>query len=711
MAAGRRCRLRVGAEPRYAFLVGSEVRIWLCGELRVEIDDERVEGRLTRRKSRELLALLAVSRGAIARAALIEMLWPEQPLGSRMVSFRQLLADLRRCLGTEAIAGRSEVSLRLPEGSWLDTAAASAALAECREALAREDWPLARARAGLAASLLRDEFLAGEQADWVLERRRDLERLGLDALEALGIASLAQPGHEREAEVAGRRLTERSPFRETGCTLLMRSLVAQGNTAEALLEYERLRVLLRDELGTCPSLGTSALHVWALAQASSIEDEPAEASEGRGEQSRPVSAYARRRDGVSIAYQVLGDGPVDLVIVPGFMSHLDTWWTFPEYRHWLRRLGQFARVITLDKAGTGSSDPVDHAPTVQEWAQDVLTVLDAAQSEQAVLLGMSEAGPVTMSFAERHPDRVSGLILYAAVARVAPAPHYLWEHREEIAAGWARFSEVEVTGWGHGASVDKVAPSLAHSEAGRRAWAIFERASGSPASIATRTAALAELDACELLARVHVPTLVLHRADDGLVPVHHGRFIAAAIPGAEYVELPGRDHPPPMGTPEEVEALTAAIERFTRRFADRSATAPAAPCGRLRPASRGAPQRRPRRHARRLADDQRGARRRGAARMHPRWARPAGQCGAGGARRGWCSRAQEHAPAEAAGDHRNIPRRPRAQARRTEHGLGARPKQRHHDDRRRDRSTRQRSCVGLYRFRDERVLSCSLLPL
>lgn len=250
-----------------------------------------------------------------------------------------------------------------------------------------------------------------------------------------------------------------------------------------------------------------------------------------------------------------------------------------ELRHWLRRLGQFARVITLDKAGTGSSDPVDHAPTVQEWAQDVLTVLDAVGSERAVLLGMSEAGPVTISLAERHPDRVLALILYAAVARVTPTPHYLWEHREEIAAAWARFSEVEVTGWGHGASVDKIAPSLAQSVAGRRAWAIFERASGSPASIATRTAALAELDACELLARVRAPTLVLHRAGDGLVPVHHGRFIAAAIPGAEYVELPGRDHPPPMGTPEEVEATAVEIERFTRRFADRSATAPAAIVG------------------------------------------------------------------------------------------------------------------------------------
>jgi pimeloyl-ACP methyl ester carboxylesterase len=567
-------------------LVGSGTRIWLCGQLRVEIDDERVEGRLTRRKSRELLALLAVGRGAVARGELIEMLWPEAPPGSRTGSFRQLLADLRRCLGAEAIEGRYEISLRLPEGSWLDTVAANTALAECREALAREDWPLARAGAGLAANLLHDEFLASEQADWVLDRRRELEQLGLEALEALGIASLAEPGYQLDAEVAGRRLTERSPFRESGCTLLMRALVARGNTAEALLEYERLRVLLREELGTCPSLGTSALHLWALAQASSVEeesvgaaesrDEPPEAGEGRDEQVRPVSAYALRRDGVSIAYQVLGDGPVDLMIVPGFMSHLDSWWTFPEYRRWIRRLARFARVIALDKAGTGSSDPVDHVPTVDEWADDVLTVLDAVSCKQAVLLGMSEAGPVTMSLADRHPDRVLGLILYAAIARLTPAPHYLWEHREEIAAGLTRFSEVEVRGWGHGASVDKVAPSLACSEVGRRAWAIFERASGSPASIATRIAALAELDACELLPRVRAPTLVLHRAGDGLVPAHHGRFIAGAIPGAEYVELPGRDHPPPMGTPEEVEALTAEIERFTQRFADRSATAPAA---------------------------------------------------------------------------------------------------------------------------------------
>jgi pimeloyl-ACP methyl ester carboxylesterase len=294
----------------------------------------------------------------------------------------------------------------------------------------------------------------------------------------------------------------------------MRALVAQGNAAEALLVYERLRRLLYDELGTIPSLGMIALHRWVLE--GTVEPKAAKRNEEMGPE--PISGYTRNADGISIAYQILGDGPVDLVIVPGFMSHLDAWWTYPEYRAWLRQLASFARIITLDKAGTGASDPVDHVPTVTEWTSDVLIVLDEVRSKRAVLLGMSEAGPVTIALTLRAPERVAGLVLYAGIARWWPAPHYLWEYRQEILPALEHFREVELAGWGHGASIDTVAPSLATNDTQRRAWAVFERASGSPASISQRLAALEGIDVCHLLAQVRVPTLVLHRHDDCLIP-------------------------------------------------------------------------------------------------------------------------------------------------------------------------------------------------
>jgi pimeloyl-ACP methyl ester carboxylesterase len=330
----------------------------------------------------------------------------------------------------------------------------------------------------------------------------------------------------------------------------MRALVAEGNPAEGLMAYERLRLLLREELGTIPSVALSALHVWVLEQAGET------VGDANGED-EPETRYARRRDGVNIAYQVLGEGPLDLVVVPGFMSHLDLQWADPAYRRWLRRLSPSLRVITLDKAGTGTSDAVDRTQSLEDWADDVVAVLDAVGSPRPVLLGSSEGSAVATFFAHAHPERVRGLVFYGALARVLPTEGYLWEHREEILAMLARFSEVELS-WGCGGSIDLWAPT-ASGDGQRHAWAVFERASGSPASIARRTESLLAYDACDLLPRIQAPTLVLHRVGDRLVSVHHGRYMANAIPGARYLELEGADHIPWLG---DSEAVISAILEF-----------------------------------------------------------------------------------------------------------------------------------------------------
>jgi pimeloyl-ACP methyl ester carboxylesterase/DNA-binding SARP family transcriptional activator len=540
--------------------VGS-VGIWLCGGLRIEVDGERVEGRLTRRKSRELLGLLVDRGTAVAREELVETLWPESALGSRAGQFRVLLTEIRQCLGAQALEGRDRLRVVLPGTARVDVRTAAHEIECCRTAIEERRWGDARGHAGTTLELLSGAFLAGQEGDWIDQRRRELEQLELEAIEASAAASLSEPGHAAGAVDAARRLVSRAPFRESGYSLLMRALVAEGNPAEALVAYERLRLLLREELGTIPSVALSALHVWVLEQAGEERG-----SDGAGhdaaaddeDRREPAIQYARRRDGVSIAHQVLGDGPVDLVVVPGFMSHLDLQWTDPAYRRWLRRLSSSLRVATLDKAGTGASDAVPRAQTIEEWADDVLAVLDAVGSSRAVLMGLSEGAPVAAFFAEAHPDRVRGLVFYGALARVLPNERYLWEHREEILASLQRFAEVELS-WGCGGSVDIWAPTAASSDAQRHAWAIFERASGSPASIALRSEAVLALDACELLPSIRVPTLVLHRAGDGAVPVHHGRYLAAAIPGARYIELEGADHIPYLGNSE---AVISAIHEF-----------------------------------------------------------------------------------------------------------------------------------------------------
>ena len=360
------------------------VCIHLCGGLRIDRDGERVESLLTRRKSRELLALLLLTERATSRSRLIELLWPEQPQGSRDGALRQLLTELRDCLGPSALAGASEVSLGLPASAWVDVREARAAAERAGDALEAGDFEVARSHAANAVAALSGELLVGHDADWLEEQRDAVREIEVSALEVLARACLSIQGREREAVSAARQTVSRAPFRESGQSLLMRAMVAEGNVAEALLVYERWRVSLNEELGIAPSVALSALHVWALEQAS-----PVGADAGGDEE--PQTLYARRPDGVSVAYQVLGTGPVDVVNVPGFMSHLDMQWANPEWRQWAYAISAHARVIFLDKAGTGASDPVDHVPTIEEWAGDVLAVLDAVDSERAVVLAMSES--------------------------------------------------------------------------------------------------------------------------------------------------------------------------------------------------------------------------------------------------------------------------------------------------------------------------------
>jgi pimeloyl-ACP methyl ester carboxylesterase len=233
-------------------------------------------------------------------------------------------------------------------------------------------------------------------------------------------------------------------------------------------------------------------------------------------------------------------------------------WANADYRRWLRRLSSSLRVITLDKAGTGTSDGVTRPQTMEDGASDVMAVLDAVESTRPVLLGMSEGAAVAVGFTYAHPDRVRAVVFYGAMARALPREGYLWEHRDEILETVARFAEIELS-WGCGGSLEMWAPTAADSEEQRRAWAVFERASGSPASIARRTEALLATDVCDLLPLIGVPTLVLHRTGDRIVPVHHGRHFASAIPGARYLELDGADHIPYLG---DSEALAAAIHGF-----------------------------------------------------------------------------------------------------------------------------------------------------
>jgi pimeloyl-ACP methyl ester carboxylesterase len=256
----------------------------------------------------------------------------------------------------------------------------------------------------------------------------------------------------------------------------------------------------------------------------------------------PETRYARSED-LHIAYQVVGQGPSDLVLVPPFVSHVELYWEEPLVNRFLTRLASFSRLILFDKRGTGLSDrvPPDRLPTLEQRMDDVRAVMDAAGSERAALFGPSEGGPMSALFAATYPGRTSALILYGTLASTIRDASYPWpmdptERRTVI--------EAIPQHWGRGTSVDLLAPSLAGDERFRRWWARLERLGASPGAAMALRRMNGQIDIRDTLPVIRVPTLVLHRTDDLDTSIEEGRYLAAHIPGARFVELPGADHLP-----------------------------------------------------------------------------------------------------------------------------------------------------------------------
>jgi pimeloyl-ACP methyl ester carboxylesterase len=254
-------------------------------------------------------------------------------------------------------------------------------------------------------------------------------------------------------------------------------------------------------------------------------------------------------DGVSIAWRSVGDGPRDLVIVPGFVSHLEAYWDHPLGRRFLDRLTSFARVILWDKREQGLSDRLGRPPTLEESMDDLRAVLDAAGAERPTLVGASEGGPMSLLYAASHPERVAGLVLIGAYARLAEAPGF--------APGYAvedleRFFAVMREHWASDLVFERFAPS-ASADPGVREWGRrMLRSGSSPAAAQGLLQLYLRTDVRDVLPSVHVPTLILQRVGDQIAPVAHGRYFAEHMPAARYVELPGEDHLPVLGDQDEI---------------------------------------------------------------------------------------------------------------------------------------------------------------
>ena len=269
----------------------------------------------------------------------------------------------------------------------------------------------------------------------------------------------------------------------------------------------------------------------------------------------PETKYAKSGR-VHIAYQIFGEGPLPLVVGPGWASHIEYAWEEPSYARLLMRLGSFARVAWFDKRGTGLSDRVAELPTLEQRMDDILAVMEAVGFERAAIFGVSESGSMAALFAATYPERTSALILYGSFAKRIRSEDYPWAPTYEERRRWIDSLEEN---WGSQLEVATLAPSQAHDERFAKWFATYGRLSVSPSAAVALANMNTHIDIRHVLPSIHVPTLVVHRKGDRDVAVGNGRYLAQHIPGAKYVELPGDDHLPWAG---DVDAIVDEVEEF-----------------------------------------------------------------------------------------------------------------------------------------------------
>jgi len=264
----------------------------------------------------------------------------------------------------------------------------------------------------------------------------------------------------------------------------------------------------------------------------------------------PRTRFTKSGD-AHIAYQVVGDGPIDVVYVQGFVSNMEMNWQEPSYARFLSRIASFSRLITFDKRGTGLSDrvPEDRLPTLEQRMDDMRAVMDAVGSERAALFGVSEGGPMCILFAATYPERTTSVMIYGSYAHSGAAPEYDWTRSEESRAAFRRQLEQD---WGGPFGLAERAPSKVGDEAFTRWWSTLLRQSASPSAALSLIEMNSQIDVRPILPAVRVPTLIIHRTGDLAMKTEEAKYMAEHIDGGRLVLLSGDDHLPWVGDTEPI---------------------------------------------------------------------------------------------------------------------------------------------------------------
>ena len=483
-----------------------------------------------------LLALLATSMGALPREQLVALLWPDADAGVARARLRRLVYRLEALAGRALFDARADRIALRRDGLRIDLAefqrAARAAVAGVAEPAgaaldAVEVW------VAHAAQPLLDGVAFGSPTfdDWLHGQRQEQRHLLARLLSWLGGRRL-EAGDPAAAGAVAQRLLALDPFDEPAHVLAMRAAAALGNAAGVEAAYLQCAEALRAEFGTRPGPQTEEAYVRLI--------DALRRPTGAAAANAPVPAIRfAETPGGTVAYATLGDAPEALVVIGGFVSHIEIGWEQPALRAFLTALARRFTVVLFDRRGVGLSERLGASGTVEAAAQDVRAILDAAGIDRAWLFGASEGGPIALRLAADQPGRTRGVMLFDALAKGARSDDHPWALRERDFDTWL---DRLLAGWGGPAGIDTFAPTQQHDAALRAWWSRMLRHATSPQSLRIVLQGLRTVDVRPLLGRLAMPVLVMHRRGDRAVWFGAGEYLARGIPGARFVALEGDAH-------------------------------------------------------------------------------------------------------------------------------------------------------------------------
>lgn len=525
----------------------THVRLFLLGTPRIERDGENIA--LGLRKAIALIAYLAVTKHLQSRDHLAGLLWPEDSQITARSNLRRTLYRIQHVTGSGFLQVFQETLGISPEADlWLDVMDFEEAIAKClpesqpRITLNQEcKTQLEKAVALYADDFMTGFFLPDSEAfeEWQFFERERLRQVLAKALVQLAHAHLSD-GDPTGAISHAHRWLALNPLNEPAHRLLMELYSRSGQQSAALRQYRECCRLLKESLDVTPEAETTLLYE---AIRKGKEDWHTQKA------TRPAEINYAQSGEIHIAYQVIGSGPIDLLVIHGWLSHLELNWEGPGVAQALNRLAGFSRVITFDKRGIGLSDRVGYPPTLEQTMDDIRSVMDAAGSKHAVLFGYSEGGPNSLMFAATYPERVLGLILYGTTSKITRTPDYPWGIPEKSFNKWI---EIILSTYGKPVPYIYFAPSYVEDKELWEWFARLHRLASSPGEIKGVFEVLRDIDVRKVLPVIRVPTLVIHRKDEWVFHVESGRYLAEHIPGARYAELSGQDHWWWLGNSDEV---------------------------------------------------------------------------------------------------------------------------------------------------------------